>query len=120
MAPAPPAAARPPHVRLALCSQVEVWSETTDSNGKEIQPQWSDCTAALNLLRSACGNIANWGCDLMWGTCPKCGYGSCIHATFLVAAACPSSITFGVGASGPTIGAGVTKIGWVCLLHLTC
>ena len=107
-APPPP---RPP----PPTPQVDVYSQTTNQDGTEVKPEWGDCTAALNLLRDACGDgsITGWTCDLFWGNCPNCGWGSCIRAQFTAPALCGSSVSVGANGAGPSISAGLTKLGTV-------
>lgn len=64
-----------------------------------------------------------WECELKWGDCGKCGWGSCIHAKFASTAVCTKSMDFGAGVGGgagkggasPSVGLsfsmGMTKLG---------
>ncbi|KAL6752516.1 hypothetical protein V8C86DRAFT_2753329, partial [Haematococcus lacustris] len=78
---------------------------------EEIKPEWADCSLALSNLRKAgCGNIEAWTCALLWGTCGKCGWGSCIKATFYVydpapSALCSQALNLGLGLTsrGPSL-----------------
>jgi len=102
---------------LGLCSWVDVYARTLDTTGKEeVAPQWSDCRFAINMLKQACGDvITDWQCELQWGNCEKCGWGSCIKASFRAPSACAQSVSVSGGGAegGPTasVGFGLTPIG---------
>ncbi|KAJ9530422.1 hypothetical protein QJQ45_000797 [Haematococcus lacustris] len=94
-------------------NNVVVYARTVvhSNPSQEIKPEWADCSFALDNLRKAgCGNIEAWTCALLWGTCGKCGWGSCIKATFYVLsplpqAQCLQALNLGQGltSSGPNI-----------------